>query len=131
MQTLQPADWPRPRGFSNGLVVDTPGRWVVLAGQTGPDAEGEYPEDFAAQTRNSLTKIVRLLQEAGGGPEHIVRLNWYITTPDEYENGGQALGDAWKDTIGRNFPTSTLLYISGLADRRAKVEIEVTAFIPA
>lgn len=130
MQVLQPADWPRPRGFSNGLVVEGSGRWIVLAGQTGPDAGGEYPEDFAAQVRNALGKIVRLLQEAGGGPEHIVRLNWYITTPEEYEHGGQPLGDAWKDTIGRNFPTSTLLYVSGLADRRAKVEIEVTAFIP-
>src|SRR5690242_17181989 len=85
MQVLQPADWARPRGFSHGLVVDKPGRWVVLAGQTGTNEQGDYDDDFAAQVASALKRIVRLVREAGGGPEHIVRLNWYITKQDEYE----------------------------------------------
>jgi enamine deaminase RidA (YjgF/YER057c/UK114 family) len=76
-----------------------------------------------------LRRIVKLLAEAGAGPEHIVRLIWYLTSRSEYEAAGP--GAAWKETLGRNFPPSTLLYVDGLVDQRAKVEIEVTAFVPA
>ena len=62
---------------------------------------------------------------------HIVRLTWYLTSRSEYEAAGAGIGAAWRETLGRNFPPSTLLYISGLVDERAKVEIEVTAFVPA
>ena len=98
MRILQPAEWSKPRGFSHGVAVEGPGRWIVLAGQTGP--------------------------------EHIVRLTWYLTSKSEYEAAGAGIGSAWRETLGRNFPPSTLLYITGLVDARAKVEIEVTAFVP-
>jgi enamine deaminase RidA (YjgF/YER057c/UK114 family) len=131
MHVLQPAEWSKPRGFSHGVIVDAPGRWVVLAGQTGGDENGEYPSDMAAQVGNALRRIIRLLEEAGAGPEHILRLTWYLTSRTEYETAGTGIGAAWKETLGRHFPPSTLLYIGGLVDMRAKVEIEVTAFIPA
>jgi enamine deaminase RidA (YjgF/YER057c/UK114 family) len=131
MQTLQPSEWSRPRGFSHGFSFDGPGRWVVLAGQTGGNEAGDYDGDMAAQVRTALQRIVRLLKEANAGPEHIVRLNWFITSRAEYEAAGAGIAAAWRETIGRNFPASTLLYISELVDARAKVEIEVTAFIPA
>ena len=76
-------------------------------------------------------QIVKLLQEAGAGPQHIVRLTWYLTSRSDYEAAGAGIGAAWKETLGRNFPPSTLLFIGGLVDVRAKVEIEVTAFVPA
>jgi enamine deaminase RidA (YjgF/YER057c/UK114 family) len=131
MQVLQPAEWTKPRGFSHGVAVDGPGKWIVLAGQTGGDEKGDYAEDMAAQVGTALRRIVKLLGEAGAGPEHIVRLNWYLTSKSEYEAAGAGIGAAWKETLGRNFPPSTLLYIAGLVDARAKVEIEVTAFVPA
>ena len=130
MKVLQPADWSKPRGFSHGVVVDAPGRWIVLAGQTGGDEAGNYSEDFGAQVKSALQRIIRLLKEAGAGPEHIVRLTWYITSRSDYESSGAGIGAAWKETLGRNFPPSTLLFIGGLVDARAKVEIEVTAFVP-
>lgn len=130
MLTLQPAEWSRPRGFSHGVVVDAPGRWVVLAGQTGTDETGEYQsDDVGHQVGAALRRIVRLLGEAGAGPEHIVRLTWYLTSRSEYEAASVAVGAAWRETLGKNFPPSTLLYIAGLVDPRAKVEIEVTAFV--
>lgn len=129
MRVLQPAEWSRPRGFTHGLDVDAPGRWIVLAGQTG-NINGEYVDDMAQQVRTALERIVLLLKEAGATPEHIVRLNWYITNRAAYEAAGAGIGAAWKDTLGRNFPPATLLYISGLVDARALVEIEVTAFVP-
>jgi enamine deaminase RidA (YjgF/YER057c/UK114 family) len=130
MAVLQPSEWPRPRGFSHGVTVDAPGQWIVLAGQTGNEGDEGYPEDMGEQVRIALVRIMRLLKEAGSGPEHIVRLVWYITSKAEYEAAGAAIGAAWKTTLGKNFPPSTLLYISGLVDARAKVEIEVTAFAP-
>jgi enamine deaminase RidA (YjgF/YER057c/UK114 family) len=130
MKVLQPADWSKPRGFSHGVVVDAPGRWVVLAGQTGGNDKGEYPDDFAAQVSAALHRIIRLLKEAGAGPEHVVRLTWYITSRSDYESSGAGIGAAWRETLARNFPPSTLLFIGGLVDARAKVEIEVTAFVP-
>ena len=131
MVILQPAEWPKPRGFSHGVAVDGAGRWVVLAGQTGGDDKGEYSSELGAQVGVALHRIIKLLGEAGAGPEHIVRLTWYLTSRSEYEAAGPGIGAAWRETMGRNFPPSTLLYIDGLVDARAKVEIEVTAFVPA
>jgi enamine deaminase RidA (YjgF/YER057c/UK114 family) len=131
MRTLQPAEWSKPRGFSHGVVLDGPGRWIVLAGQTGGDEKGEYSTDMAVQVGVALKRIIKLLAEDGAGPQHIVRLTWYLTSRAEYEAAGAGIGAAWKETLARNFPPSTLLYIEGLVDVRAKVEIEVTAFVPA
>ena len=117
MRILQPAEWSKPRGFSHGVAVDGPGRWVVLAGQTGGDEKGDYAPDMAAQVGTALKRIIKLLGEAGAGPEHIVRLTWYLTSRSEYEAAGAGIGAAWKETLGRNFPPSTLLYIDGLVDR--------------
>ena len=130
MRILQPAEWSKPRGFSHGVEVSGPGRWIVLAGQTGGDEKGDYPSEMAAQVGSALKQIIKLLGEAGAGAEHIVRLTWYLTSRSEYEAAGAGIGAAWKETLGRNFPPSTLLYIDGLVDARAKVEIEVTAFVP-
>jgi enamine deaminase RidA (YjgF/YER057c/UK114 family) len=131
MRILQPAEWSKPRGFSHGVEISSPGRWIVLAGQTGGDEKGDYDPDTAAQVAAALKRIVKLLKEAGAGPEHIVRLTWYLTSRNDYEAAGAGIAAAWKETLGRNFPPSTLLYIDGLVDLRAKVEIEVTAFVPA
>ena len=80
MRILQPAEWSKPRGFSHGVEVDGPGRWIVLAGQTGGDEKGEYQPDMAGQGGVALRRIIKLLAEAGAGPEHIVRLTWYLTS---------------------------------------------------
>ena len=130
MRILQPADWSKPRGFSHGAALEGSGRWIVLAGQTGGDEKGDYQPDLAAQVAAALRRITRLLAEAGAGPQHIVRLTWYLTSRSEYEAAGAGIGAAWRETLGKNFPPSTLLYIDGLVDVRAKVEIEVTAFVP-
>jgi enamine deaminase RidA (YjgF/YER057c/UK114 family) len=130
MRILQPAEWSKPRGFSHGVEIAAPGRWIVLAGQTGGDEKGDYPTDMAAQVAGALRRIIKLLAEAGAGPQHIVRLTWYLTSRAEYEVAGPGIGAAWRETLGKNFPPSTLLYIAGLVDERAKVEIEVTAFVP-
>jgi enamine deaminase RidA (YjgF/YER057c/UK114 family) len=126
---IQPQEWSKPKGFSHGVSVEGPGRWIVLAGQTGNE-NGVFVADIGKQTEIALHKVIKLLKEAGAGPEHIVRLTWYLTDREAYVAAGADIGAAWKATLGRNFPPSTLLYVAGLVDPAAKVEIEVTAFVP-
>jgi enamine deaminase RidA (YjgF/YER057c/UK114 family) len=92
MRILQPAEWSKPRGFSHGVAVDGPGQWVALAGQTGGDEKGDYQPEMAAQVGTALKRIVKLLGEAGAGPEHIVRLTWYLTSRGELTPRAPALG---------------------------------------
>jgi enamine deaminase RidA (YjgF/YER057c/UK114 family) len=103
----------------------------MLAGQTGADEKGEYVLGMGPQTAVALRRVATLLREAGAGPEHVVRLTWYLTSRVEYAAAASDIGAAWRETLGRNFPPSTLLYVSGLVDANAKIEIEVTAFVPA
>src|SRR5215218_4138929 len=117
MRILQPAEWSKPRGFSHGVEVDASGKWIVLAGQTGGDEKGDYTPDMAAQVGTALKRIIKLLGEAGAGPEHIVRLTWYLTSRSEYETAGAGIGAAWKETLGRNFPPSTLSWTTGPRSR--------------
>jgi enamine deaminase RidA (YjgF/YER057c/UK114 family) len=96
MRILQPAEWPKPRGFSHGVELDSPGRWVMLAGQTGGDEKGDYAPDLAAQVGTALRRIVKLLAEAGAGPEHIVRLTWYLTSRVEKKRSNNHRYLVWK-----------------------------------
>ena len=130
MKILQPPGWARAKGFSNGISCS--GRLVFIAGQIGWTGQAKWEaRDFAGQFRQALQNVISVLREAKGKPEHIVRLTWYLTSKSEYQASGAGIGGAWKEALGKNFPPSTLLYIDGLVDERAKVEIEVTAFVQA
>lgn len=128
-QTLQPAGWAKPKGYSNGVAVR--GRQVFIAGQIGWNAQAQFESDrFADQVRQALANIVAVLAEAGGKPEHIVRLTWYITSRDEYYEQLKEVGAAYRDTMGRAFPPMAVVQVVALMEARAKVEIEATAVIP-
>ena len=128
-QILQPAGWARPRGYANGIA--TSGRQVYVAGQIGWDAECRFVGDsFASQVRQALSNIVAILAEAGGRPEHLVRLTWYITSREEYLAEIAEVGAAYRDVIGRHYPVMSVVQVAALIEARAKVEIEATAVIP-
>ena len=128
-QVLQPAGWARPRGYANGIA--TSGRQVYVAGQIGWDAECRFVGDsFASQVRQALSNIVAILAEAGGRPEHLVRLTWYITSREEYLAEIAEVGAAYRDVIGRHYPVMSVVQVAALIEARAKVEIEATAVIP-
>lgn len=129
MEILQPPGWPRPKGYSNGIAVS--GRQVYVSGMIGWDAEGRFQtDDFVGQARQALANIVAVLREAGAGPEHIVRMTWYVLDRREYLEAGAALGAAYRDVIGRHYPTMSAVQVAGLMEERARVEIEVTAVVP-
>lgn len=128
-QVLQPPGWTRPRGYSNGMAGS--GRQVFIAGQIGWDGECRFASDrFADQVRVALANVVAVLAEAGGLPEHLVRLTWYVTNRNEYYAEIAAVGAAYRDVIGRHFPAMSVVQVVALMESRAKVEIEATALIP-
>lgn len=128
-QILHPTSWLPAKGYVNGIAVT--GRQVFIAGQIGWDAEQRFAsDDFAEQTDQALANIVAVLTEAGGRPEHIVRLTWYITDKREYLANLKAVGAAYRRHIGRHFPTMTMVQVVALIEDRAKVEIEATAVLP-
>jgi enamine deaminase RidA (YjgF/YER057c/UK114 family) len=129
MQILQPEDWPRPKGYSNGIAVF--GRQIFVAGQIGWDeTETIVSDDFAEQFRQVLKNTLAVLKEAGAGPEHVVRMTGYITDRDEYLAAGKQMGAIWKELMGRNYPVMAFVIVAGLIEPRAKIEIETTAVIP-
>jgi len=129
MKILQPAAWPRPRGYSNGVMAS--GKTVCVAGMIGWDAQCQFQtDDFAGQVRQALENIVAVLNEAGAKPEHIVRMTWYVTDKREYLAAAREIGLAFRETIGSFNAAMTAVQVSALIEDRAKVEIEVTAVIP-
>jgi enamine deaminase RidA (YjgF/YER057c/UK114 family) len=129
MKVLQPAGWKQPKGYANGILAQ--GRMVFTGGMIGWNANEEFESDsFADQAEQTLKNIVAVLAEAGGKPEHIVRLTWYVTDKREYMNEQKQLGAAYRRVIGNHFPAMALVQVAALVEDRAKVEIEATAVLP-
>jgi enamine deaminase RidA (YjgF/YER057c/UK114 family) len=128
---LRPSEWAPPLGYGNGVVAS--GQLVVLAGQVGwnPETAAFESDDFVAQTRQALANVVRLLAEGGAEPRHLVRLNWYVVDRAAYMARRRELGVVYREVIGLHYPPMTLVFVSGLVEERALVEIEATAVLPA
>jgi enamine deaminase RidA (YjgF/YER057c/UK114 family) len=130
MDILQPPGWARPRGYANGVAAS--GRMVCVSGMIGWDAQCQFQcLDFAGQTRQALANIVDVLAEAGALPEHIVRMTWYVVDKREYIDAAKDIGAAYRDLIGRHYPAMTAVQVTALIEDKARVEIEVTAIVPA
>ncbi len=127
-EVLQPPGWARTSGYANGIAAE--GRQVYVAGQIGWDAEQHFvSDDFATQARQAFLNIVDVLACAGAGPQHLVRLTWYVTSRAEYLASLSAIGVSYREIFGRNFPAMSVVVVAGLVEPRAKVEIEATAVV--
>jgi len=129
MQILQPPGWARAKGFSNGIAAQ--GRLVFIAGQIGWTGDGKWQaRDFAGQFRQTLKNVLDVLNEANGKPEHVVRLTWYVLDKQEYLDSLKAVGEAYRELMGRHYPTMAVVQVSGLVEPEARLEIEATAVVP-
>lgn len=129
IETVQPADWPRPSGYANGMVAT--GRYLVLAGQIGWNKDGVFEsDDFVDQTRTAFENIRTVLEAAGGAPEHLVRLTWFVTDIQAYRTRVREIGAAYRAVFGKVFPAMSVVAVPALVEERAKVEIEATAVLP-
>ena len=129
MNILQPPGWARAKGFSNGIVAS--GKLVFIAGQVGWTGDGQWKaRDFAGQFRQALANILEVLAQANGRPEHIVRLTWYVLDKREYLSSLKAVGQAYRELMGKHYPTMAVVQVSGLVEDEARLEIEATAVVP-
>jgi enamine deaminase RidA (YjgF/YER057c/UK114 family) len=128
-EVIQPAGWPRPKGYAHAVAAE--GRLLFIAGQVGWDASETFrSDDFVDQARQALDNVVTLLRAAGGRPEHLVRMTWYVTDKREYLRCLRELGRVYREVVGPVFPAMTAVEVSALIEDRARVEIECTAVIP-
>jgi enamine deaminase RidA (YjgF/YER057c/UK114 family) len=129
MQILQPPGWAKPRGFANGIAVKG-GTTVYVAGQVGWSDGTWDAKDFTGQFRQALRNIIDVLAQAGGRPEHIVRMTWYVVDRDDYLASLAAVGGVYRELMGKHYPAMAVVQVSGLVEKLARLEIEATAVIP-
>ena len=126
---LQPEGWVTPKGYANGVAAR--GTMVFTGGQIGWNAQQQFEsDDFIAQTKQTLLNVCAVLEAGGAGPEHLVRLTWYVTDRNEYNSRLKELGAVYREVLGKNFPAMACVQVAGLMEERAKIEIEATAVIP-
>ncbi|WP_136656542.1 RidA family protein [Nitratireductor sp. XY-223] len=129
MKFLQPEGWKPAKGYANGIQAS--GQLVVTGGLVGWNGDQVFEtDDFVGQCEQTFRNIVAVLSEAGAGPEHLVRLTWYVTDKAEYLANQRELGAAYRNVIGRHFPAMAVVEVTALMEDRAKVEIEATAVLP-
>jgi len=127
---LQPPDWAEPKGYANGILAR--GALLFVGGQIGWNAQQQFEsDDFVAQTRQALQNIAAVLKAGGAGPEHMVRMTWYIIDRVEYNARLKEIGAVYREVMGRNFPAMTCVQVAALVEAQVQVEIEVTAVLPA
>lgn len=132
-EILQPAGWPRPKGYANGVsaTIVPQGRMVFTAGVVGWDADERFPDGLTAQAAQAFANTRAILAEAGAAPAHIVRMTWYVTSRAAYLAEAPAIGKAYRAAFGKVFPAMAVVEVSGLMEAAAMLEIETTAVVPA
>jgi enamine deaminase RidA (YjgF/YER057c/UK114 family) len=125
---LQPAGWPQPKGYANGIKAR--GDLLFIGGMIGWDERERLPADFVDQARQLLSNILAVLAEGGASAQHIVRMTWYVCDMDEYLKARPALGDVWRELMGDHYPAMALVAVTRLVEPTARLEIETTAVVP-
>lgn len=128
MKVLQPPDWPRPKGYSNGISAR--GRMIFTAGVVGWDENESFPDyTLAGQFARAVMNTLEILAQDGAGPQHVVRMTVYVIDRADYLNSRDEIGAAWREIMGRNYPAMALVEVKGLVESAALVEIETTAVV--
>ncbi len=129
MKALLPPGWPRPKGYANGISAR--GRMIFTAGVVGWDVEERFTAcDLLGQFRQVLLNTLAILQEDGAGPEHVVRMTWYVTDRGDYVAHAGQIGAIYRELMGKNFPAMAVVEVAGLVEPEARIEIETTAVVP-
>ncbi len=130
MEIVQPPEWPRAKGYSNGIIAD--GRILFIAGQVGwnPITSEFDHKDFVGQFRQAMLNIAAVLKAANAGPEHVVRMTWFITDKEAYLGAQREIGEIYREIMGRNYPVMSVIVVKGLIEHGGLLEIEATAVLP-
>ena len=126
---LQPSGWAEPKGYANGVAAS--GRHVFVAGQIGWNAQSVFERrDFLGQFRQALENVVAVLAEANAGPAHVTTMTWFVTDKAAYLENARAVGEAWREIMGRNFPAMAVVQVVALMEDSALIEIQAQAVVP-
>lgn len=128
LTVLHPEGWPQPKGYVNGLMGH--GAIVLTGGLIGWDETETLAQGFVPQVVQTLKNVLAVVAEAGGGPQHVARLTWYVRDIEAYKAALKDLGPAYRSVMGRHFPAMALVQVAGLVEPEALVEIEATAIVP-
>ena len=130
MEIVQPPEWPRAKGYANGIIAD--GRILFIAGQVGwnPITSEFDHADFVGQFRQAMLNIVAVLKAAKAGPEHVARMTWFITDKEAYLGAQREIGAIYREIMGRNYPVMSVIVVKGLIEHGGLLEIEATAVLP-
>jgi enamine deaminase RidA (YjgF/YER057c/UK114 family) len=130
-KSVNPKDWPHPSGYSTAVIAE--GKIIAIAGQVGwdPITEKLVSDDLAQQCRQALANVLTALEAAGGKPEHLIRLTWYVTNREAYLKNLAKIGKAYHDELGAHFPAMSVVVVSALLEKAAQVKVEATAVIPS
>ena len=133
VDAVHPQGWKPARGYSNGILVEGEVRLLFVAGQVAWDADQRLvgAGDFAAQFRQALANVIAVVKEAGGWPDHVVRLTIYVVDKQAYVAAQKEIGEAYRDLMGKHYPAMALVQVADLLEDGALVEIEATAALPA
>ncbi len=128
MTSINPSDWPRPKGYSNGVLRE--GAILAVAGQIGWNERNELVSNrFLEQAVQALRNVVAVVRAAGGAPSNIVRLTWYVVDKHDYLAAAAELGTAYKEIFESHYPAMSLVQVAALLEDGARVEIEATAVL--
>jgi enamine deaminase RidA (YjgF/YER057c/UK114 family) len=132
IQTIQPPSWAQPKGYANGVLVKDPSRFVYTAGQIAWDSEQNLVGlgDFVAQFRQALSNVLVIVRQAGGQPQHLVRLTIYVSDKDAYLSTAKELGTVYRELMEGHYPAMALVQVAALLEEGAMIEIEGTAALP-
>ena len=127
-QSILPAGWPRPRGYSNGMTAT--GRVLAVAGQVAWDEnESIVSPDFVRQFERALANVLSVVRAAGGTAESIISLTIYVTDRREYLSAGKEVGAVYREVMGRHYPAMALVEVAGLIEDGARIEIQGLAIL--
>ncbi len=128
-RVIHPEGWAPAKGYANAIL--TPSGILHIAGQIGWDADQRFVSmEFLGQMEQALRNVRTLVEAAGGRPEDVVRLTWFVTDKTSYLAHQREVGDAYRQIFGRHFPAMSMVVVAGLIEDAALVEIEATAEIP-
>ena len=129
MKTLLPPGWPRPKGYANGISAR--GRMIFTSGVIGWDEEQRFVAfDLPGQFRQLLINTLAILAEDEAGPEHVVRMTWYVVNRDDYVANLSVIGATYRELMGKHFPAMAVVEVAALVEPQALIEIETIAMVP-
>jgi len=130
-EIINPESLGAPSGWNNGMLAPLGGRVLFVAGQDANDACGAIVDKgFVGQFAHVLEKILTVVREAGGEPQHIGRMMIYVTDIEAYRSSLKPLGEAYRRLMGGHYPAMALVEVQALVDPEAIIEIEAIAILP-